>query len=59
MRLLKEDERTRGIPVVVVSVRDDLQETLKEGAAAALPKPLDREGFASTVIEVLAKCGVQ
>jgi signal transduction histidine kinase/CheY-like chemotaxis protein len=40
LRLLRQDERTRDVPVVVVSIRDDARDTLAEGALAALGKPV-------------------
>lgn len=40
LRLLQRDERTRRIPVVAVSVRDDVRATVAEGASAALQKPV-------------------
>lgn len=43
LRLLKTDPRTGRIPVVVISIRDDLRLTTGEGALAALPKPLRAE----------------
>src|SRR6185295_9535909 len=39
LRLLREDERTRHVPVIVVSARDDVDATVALGAAAALQKP--------------------
>jgi signal transduction histidine kinase/CheY-like chemotaxis protein len=40
LRMLREDPRTRAVPVVVVSARDDAAATLAEGAARALSKPV-------------------
>jgi signal transduction histidine kinase/CheY-like chemotaxis protein len=40
LRLLRDDPRTRAVPVIVTSIRDDLAETLGEGARAALRKPV-------------------
>ena len=40
LRLLRADPRTRPVPVVVISVRDDAGATLAEGAQAVVPKPI-------------------
>lgn len=40
LRLLKADPKTKGIPVLVVSIRDDVRETVKEGALTTLSKPV-------------------
>lgn len=40
LRLLKSDPSTAGVPVVVVSIRDDARETIKDGALTTLPKPI-------------------
>ncbi len=40
LRLFHEDPRTRGVPVVVVSGREDAAATLGAGACAVLSKPL-------------------
>jgi signal transduction histidine kinase/CheY-like chemotaxis protein len=40
LRLLKEDPRTREVPVIVVSARDDAEGTLSEGAREVLRKPV-------------------
>lgn len=54
LRLLREDERTRAIPVIVISIRDDLLETLAEGAAAALKKPVSRAAFLAQITATLS-----
>ncbi|MEZ6185382.1 MAG: ATP-binding protein [Planctomycetota bacterium] len=51
LRLLRDDPRTRHVPIVIASVRDDLRETLSEGAFAALEKPLQR----AQLLEVLER----
>lgn len=43
LRLLKTDPRTGRVPVIVISIRDDLRLTTGEGALAALPKPIRPE----------------
>jgi len=43
LRLLKADPSTRAVPVLVVSIRDDVRETIKEGALATLSKPVRPE----------------
>jgi signal transduction histidine kinase/CheY-like chemotaxis protein len=40
LRLLKSDPNTKGVPVIIVSIRDDARETVKEGALATLSKPV-------------------
>lgn len=40
LRLLKSDPRTQAVPVIVVSIRDDIRETVKEGALSTLAKPV-------------------
>ena len=52
LRLLRDDPRTRATPVIVCSVRDDRQETLREGALAALDKPLDPHELEAAVRKV-------
>src|SRR5690606_17167223 len=59
---LRADERTRDIPVVVVSADAtavSLQRLLAAGAAAYLTKPIDVGEFLSTVDRFLAKGGVE
>lgn len=53
LRLLREDPRTSRVPVVVVSVRDDLQQTLAEGAMAALEKPVPPALLRATIERAL------
>jgi signal transduction histidine kinase/CheY-like chemotaxis protein len=55
LRLLREHEATRHVPVVVTSIRDDLMATLGEGAQAALPKPVDRDVLIEVVAGALAQ----
>ena len=55
LRLLREDPRTRQVPVVIASVREDVRETLQEGATAALCKPVDREGLISALEEAVSR----
>ena len=43
--LLKNDPRTRHIPVHVISVNDEKKRGLKAGAFGFLEKPVDREGL--------------
>lgn len=56
LRTLKEDPRTTGIPVVVISadvVRRHTEELLMAGARAYLTKPLDVPAFLAVVDEAL------
>ncbi|MCO5165548.1 MAG: ATP-binding protein [Planctomycetes bacterium] len=55
LRLLREDPRTSRVPVVVVSVRDDLSQTVDEGAMAALEKPVPPALLRQTVERALAR----
>ena len=43
--LLKNDPRTRHIPIHVISVNDEKKRGLKAGAFGFLEKPVDREGL--------------
>ncbi len=54
LRLLRDDPRTCGVPVVVVSVRDDAASTLAEGAQAVLPKPVSPEALRGALDLTLA-----
>ncbi|MEZ6188887.1 MAG: ATP-binding protein, partial [Planctomycetota bacterium] len=52
LHVLKSDVRTQHIPVVVMSAREDVNETLREGAFAALDKATDP----GRLLPVLAAC---
>jgi DNA-binding response OmpR family regulator len=45
LRELKEDAVTRDIPVLIISLVDDLERGFSLGAADYLLKPFDREDF--------------
>jgi len=47
---IKSDEDASQIPVVMVTVSDDIQKSLELGAAAYLPKPIDRKEL-STILK--------
>jgi signal transduction histidine kinase len=56
MRLLREDARTREIPIVVISATEDariLKHLIAEGARAYLTKPLDAQRLLTLVDEIL------
>lgn len=53
LRLLREDPRTRDVPVLVASVRHDLRLTLAEGAAAALEKPIAPAALRAALMRAL------
>jgi signal transduction histidine kinase/ActR/RegA family two-component response regulator len=50
LQSLKQDPRTRDIPVVVLSVNEDRAQAISLGAAEHLVKPADREVLAATVM---------
>ncbi|MCZ6808043.1 MAG: response regulator [Deltaproteobacteria bacterium] len=51
---LKTNERTREIPVVIVSVLDEPQRGLRAGAVAVIVKPARREQLYTAIAEALA-----
>jgi DNA-binding response OmpR family regulator len=56
LRLLKEDEVTREIPVAIFSVRTDLRDKifgLQRGAVDYIPKPFQYEHLAERVERIL------
>src|SRR3990172_5372788 len=56
MRLLREDARTKEIPIVVISATEDrriLKRLLAEGARAYLTNPLDAQRLLSLLDEIL------
>ncbi len=56
LRLLKEDEVTRDIPVAIFSVRTDLRDKifgLQRGAVDYIPKPFQYEHLAERVERIL------
>ncbi|NIV34324.1 MAG: response regulator [Anaerolineae bacterium] len=52
LRNLKENPRTRDIPVVLCSIVEGLEQGLEQGAAACLRKPVTREELLSTLQNV-------
>ena len=52
LRQLKENPKTRGIPVVLCSIVEGREHGLEEGAAAYLRKPVTREDLLSTLQSV-------
>lgn len=55
LQSLKHDPKTENIPVVVLSVNDDLLHALSLGAAEHLVKPADRDLLAATVMRLARK----
>lgn len=58
LRRLKEDPRTRGIPVVVISAdtaRRQIEAMLEAGAHDYISKPLDVPSFLAVVDEILGR----
>ncbi len=56
-RLLREEPRTQGIPVVILTASSDLalhRQAYAAGARACLPKPVSRESLLATLDAVLA-----
>jgi len=51
---LKHDPSTRHIPVVIISVIDDLRSVLKLGALGHIPKPANREKLVEGVVNLKA-----
>jgi signal transduction histidine kinase/ActR/RegA family two-component response regulator len=56
LRALKAEQRTRGIPVVVVSVVDERARGVELGASAYLVKPVGREELLGALAAVGASC---
>ena len=55
MRLLKADERTSHVPVVLLTALDDPESTARElGADGYLPKPFDLTDLSAVVNEYLS-----
>lgn len=57
LRLLGEDPRTKHVPVIAVSGREDVQRTLELGAQAALRKPVTNADLLAAVEAVLVAAG--
>ncbi len=58
LRLLKEDARTRHIPVIAVTsyvMKGDRERLLAEGFTHYIPKPIDKNGFMADIARVLAE----
>lgn len=55
IRRLRQDTRTRDIPVVVVSIMQDEQQALQLGVDAYLTKPIDERHLLDTVATLLAR----
>jgi signal transduction histidine kinase/CheY-like chemotaxis protein len=53
LRLLREDERTLAVPIIVVSGRDDALATLALGATAALVKPVRPDQLVAAIESAL------
>ncbi|MBI1250550.1 MAG: response regulator [Alphaproteobacteria bacterium] len=51
LRALRDDEATRGIPVLVASINDDRGRSMSLGACQHLVKPIDRDAFAAAVLQ--------
>ncbi len=59
MRVLKNDELTRDIPVIVVSVLEDREKALMLGASDYITKPVDEERLLQSISRVLEEEPVQ
>ncbi len=60
LRILKEDERTTAVPVVMFSVNFEIREklhALQLGARDYVTKPFDTEGLLRRVAEIVAGAG--
>jgi signal transduction histidine kinase/CheY-like chemotaxis protein len=55
LRLLGEDARTKHVPVIAVSGREDVMKTLELGARAAFRKPVSKSAFTAAVAAALAE----
>jgi CheY-like chemotaxis protein len=54
LRLLREDERTRHVPVIAISGREDVEGTVALGATAALRKPFGLDVLMKAVASAVA-----
>jgi CheY-like chemotaxis protein len=54
LRGLKADEQLRSIPVILLTVSDDLQKGRSLGASAHLVKPVDRDVLLGQIDRILA-----
>jgi CheY-like chemotaxis protein len=57
---LHQDEKTRGIPVMVVTSRAGAKHrdrAMREGAVAFMTKPLEEEPFISVVVKLIGMAG--
>jgi putative two-component system response regulator len=55
-RVLRQGERTKGVPVVMLTVSGDIalnRKAYEAGAQACVPKPFRREGLVATIQAVL------
>jgi putative two-component system response regulator len=55
-RVLRQGERTKGVPVVMLTVSEDIalnRKAYEAGAQACVPKPFRREGLVATIQAVL------
>jgi signal transduction histidine kinase/CheY-like chemotaxis protein len=53
LRLFRDDDRTRGVPVIVTSGREDAMSTLARGAVAVLKKPVTASALIDAIESVL------
>lgn len=55
-RVLRQGERTKGVPIVMLTVSEDIalnRKAYEAGAQACVPKPFRREGLVATIQAVL------
>lgn len=55
-RVLRQGERTKGVPIVMLTVSKDIalnRKAYEAGAQACVPKPFRREGLVATIQAVL------
>jgi signal transduction histidine kinase/ActR/RegA family two-component response regulator len=55
LRRLKTDEHLRRVPVLLLTVSDDMQKGRSHGASAHLVKPVDREALLRTLARLLRR----
>jgi len=54
---LKDDPRTRHIPVQIISVEDELRDVLRQGAVTCLTKPVSKETLDEALVGMLRFAG--
>lgn len=59
LRVLKHDEITRGIPVIIVSVLEDKEKALMLGASSYITKPVDESSLYDSITRALSGVGTK